>query len=368
MIDELNKWMRMGFDQFSDTRRHGAGRNLVKSYLVEANAPEDVSEAKGLKSFLESLEVSVPIQFYEGDDPTTHTLLIGKDETRFYLDTYDTRFWVFHTTSAASEADSAVQRLVQKTRLLDSMWFPAKYFERWISEAGVPRVMTAKFAVRAGLYRDALPEEEFEDNSLFFKIGSSGNVIERWKRYQESDLLAAKQALWSARVVRRESANRDADFSVADITAAGKVTARGNSFSQHDTFIRHIQASYRQMIIQWEEAFRQQWVDSDLGVKPTGQVAKIHWPERLTTEKLESLLMRLFSGGEPYRLYGVPLQRGENRYVVNAVDLHTGGKLNVEVLPSRLWVHLFHNSCGNVLARLVTNLQHYHDARTELDD
>jgi hypothetical protein len=48
------------------------------------------------------------------------------------------------------------------------------------------------------------------------------------------------------------------------------------------------------------------------------------------------------------------------------VDLHTGDALDLELTPFFVRVYLTSSSCGNVLARLLTNLQHYHDARVEL--
>ncbi|MGI8483620.1 MAG: hypothetical protein ACR2OU_05100 [Thermomicrobiales bacterium] len=369
MVHALGAWMEEGQIHFMKTGRHAKDKSLLKSYIVEANTTEAVRERGGVAEFFSLLDTSIPVQVEFVDDPTVSMLKLGESEVEFYLDSLDPRFWVLHTTAPASAADVTVRKLVHRTRLLDSVWLPTHEFENWIGEISSPRRMTAKFALNTGIYRDSIPEEELGNDSMLFSIGSVGNVLERWRRFREIDELSSMQALWSARGVRRSSPDDDI-FSLEEVTAAGKVTVRGNSFLHHEAFLRDLQERYRSLITGWENSFRLGWKQSDsrkYGVTPTGSVAEVYWPFEMDTSDQESLLSVMFNCGEPYRLYGIPQDQGRSRYSIRAVDLHTGDKLDIELLPTHIWVYLSENACGNVLARLLTNLQHYHDARTALN-
>jgi hypothetical protein len=225
MARTLDEWMARSYAGFVSTGRLPTGRNPLKSYIVEANATGVGDRPGAVQDFFLGSDIRTPVEVSDTDDPTLHLVQLGRKRVPFYLDTLDPRFWILHTIAVADAADSAIRGLVQRTRLLDSMWLPSQHLEAWSGELGVPRVLTGKFAIPTGLYRDDLPEDEFVDESLFIRIGASGDARARWREYQESDALASSLALWAARVVRREA---DRDYVVVDdVTAIGKMTCRG---------------------------------------------------------------------------------------------------------------------------------------------
>jgi hypothetical protein len=361
---DLDDWMSRGYAKLRATGRLAFGRNLLKSYLIEANT-DATENGRNMVSifFAERLEANV-VTVTETDDPTIHWLETRRSNTMFYLDTLDSRFWLLHTTAQAQEADAAVRNLVQRTPMLDAAWLPANQLASWSSELGTPRLLTAKFSVPTGLYQDDLPEEEFLDESLFLKIGSTGNALERWNEYRKAKVLSPSMALWAARVTRRRP-NRD-EIVIEDLTATGKLTCRGNSFGLHQEFLHGLRSRYAQLITNWEGIYRTGWHRQANFARPTGIPAEIRLPAPLDDEGLERLLGSMFNCGEPYRLYGVPVQQGDQRYVTKAVDLHTGDKIDFEITPEVVRVYMFATTCGNTLARLLTNLQHFHDARVNL--
>lgn len=365
MTRHLDEWMSSSYAHFRASRRLPRGRNPLKSYIVEANALDGSKRQEGVTSFFKHADLPIPVEVEETDDPTLQILRIGRSGVSFFLDTLDTRFWLLHSTATADAADSAVRTLVHRTRLLDSAWLPSRQFEAWAGDLGVPRVLTAKFSVPTGLYREELPEEEFLDESLLFRIGANGDARERWRAYRDSEALAPSLALWSARIARREP-DRDGAI-VDDVTAAGKLTCRGNSFRLHQDLLHGLKNRYAELIVGWEKRYRLGWERHGSSAKPTGITAEITFPVPLDESALENLLGTLFNCGEPYRLYGVPLRQGLLRYVVRGVDLHTGDKIDFEINPTLLRLYLYPTTCGNVLARLLSNLQHYHDARVELE-
>ena len=54
------------------------------------------------------------------------------------------------------------------------------------------------------------------------------------------------------------------------------------------------------------------------------------------------------------------------QWEANAVDLHIGNTLRLEMTPRWMRILLGEHTCGNTLARLLANLQHRFDAQTRL--
>ena len=77
---------------------------------------------------------------------------------------------------------------------------------------------------------------------------------------------------------------------------------------------------------------------------------------------------RIFSCGQPFRLWGVPVPLGSDYYRVRAVDLHVGTPIDFEVAPEFVRVYLPAGSCGNSVMRMYTNLQHHYDSLVRAED
>ena len=361
----LDEWMTTGYNHLLGTDRHKRGHHLLKTYLVEANIPRRNGESLDVASFFERSSPRSPVDVASTDDHSIFQLRIGKAGVPFFLDALDGRFWVLHSISPAADSDKAIRGLILGTRNLDSFWLPTHQMEDWIGKLGVPRVLTTKFAVATGIYQESIPEEEFLDDSLVFRIGALGDARPRLNAYRESPILAANLALWSASIARRWSDGDQLTTSI--VTASGKVTARGNSFRLHEEIVDGLRARYADLIEEWEGRFRLRWSETDGRLTPAGETAVIAFPERQSQRSLEQVISVLFSCAEPFRLSGTPIARGDSgHYVVKAVDLHTNHKVDFEITPGFLRAYLHSDTCGNVLARLLTNLQHYVDARITL--
>lgn len=366
MIGLFDASMSADHSYFSEHRQHQHRKQLLKSYLIEANTGDSLNEKNGLAIFFESINGGVKLTVQEGRDTTLRQAKIGIHESDFFIDTYDPRFWVAHSLAPAQEADQAIKQLVQRTRLLDSFWIPCDQFEGWAQEAGTPRTVSGKFAINTGLYQDSIQDEVFQDESFYLKIGSSGNVMPRWKTFKEAEQFRNLHAIWSARIHRRHGTQDEAPVAIDEVTAAGKVTARGDSFGPHEAILRVFQKNYRELITEWEDKYRISYHASNGGIAVHGEVATIEWHDPLNEVQFQALIRQMFNSGEPYRLYGAPIQSFGNRVSIQTVDLHTGEPLRLELSPRRVWIHLNERSCGNVIARLLTNLQHYHSARCDL--
>ena len=99
------------------------------------------------------------------------------------------------------------------------------------------------------------------------------------------------------------------------------------------------------------------------GITVDGDVATIMFGRAV--EDLDRLVEGLFTAKEPFRLWGVP-ERVPVGWFADAVDLHVGHPLRMDILRDRVRVLLEPETCGNTLARLLTNLQQRLDARAAL--
>ena len=78
-------------------------------------------------------------------------------------------------------------------------------------------------------------------------------------------------------------------------------------------------------------------------------------------EDIENFVDSMFSSREPLRFWGVPrIEDGVAE--LEAVDLHVGELLRVDIGMNWLRVFLPQGGCGNSIVRLVSNLQHRFDA------
>ena len=82
--------------------------------------------------------------------------------------------------------------------------------------------------------------------------------------------------------------------------------------------------------------------------------------ERQPIENLDTFCEVVFSGTQPFRLWGLPetTPAGDDGRWVSAVDLHTGSRLFFEVYPDVVLLYLYPGACGNTAARFFTNMQH----------
>lgn len=106
--------------------------------------------------------------------------------------------------------------------------------------------------------------------------------------------------------------------------------------------------------------------DGDLALTFEGEVALIDFPQQVAD--VDAFADNLFNCREPFRLWAVPRRLNETEWEANAVDLHVGHPLRLEISPHRMRVLLGEHTCGNTLARLLANLQHRFHAQSALTD
>ena len=87
---------------------------------------------------------------------------------------------------------------------------------------------------------------------------------------------------------------------------------------------------------------------------------------RREIENFQRFVDVLLSCNKPFFLFGIPQPSEHDLVKVSAVDLHTYDKFNMEIGRDFIRIFLRDGSCGNVVARLMTNLQESYDSQIRL--
>jgi hypothetical protein len=143
----------------------------------------------------------------------------------------------------------------------------------------------------------------------------------------------------------------------------GKVTGRGTDFSAYLQIVNGTLDNYASVVTSLESKY---WLglcasqhEKAPGFRLKGEPFCISFESEID---VESVVAGMFNCRPPFRLMGEPQKLSEKYYVVDAVDLHVGQPLAVEVSPCFIRIYLYEGTCGNTIVRILRSLQHYIDS------
>jgi hypothetical protein len=324
----------------------------VKSRLLEAHPPERSNDGAA----------ALIAEKAEGAGLTTKQLdeglwvLLGTDDA-FFVDALNPRFWLLHTTSPAQHLRRLVRFELLTDARLDSAWMPKDQLDRL---EGIRHWMRSSFE------SDVLlpPDGQGSEGTRRWRVQVEGDAPEELLALASQDpRYAAATALSAVGSILHESESGEARL-VGDYR--GAFVASGTSFELVVGALWRTLDRYEQYVLMLERLhqLRFQQVE-DIGLTLEGDVAVVDFP--VEVNDLEYFVTALFNAKEPFRLWAVPRQIAADAWEANAVDLHVGETLRLEITPHWMRVLLDGATCGNTLARLVTNLQHRFHAQTQLE-
>jgi hypothetical protein len=348
LLNTLSEAMahRVDEDRWSGLLKTGR----VKSRLLEAHPPE--ASPDGITALLEALVAESGLKVESLSEDLWG--LVSNDDI-FFLDGLNPRFWVLHSTAQSRKLQQLVRRYLLTSPRVDSAWFSSSHLDELEGE---------RRWIKSSFSSDALQPD---DTGEF--------VPRRWKAQVEIDnpddlleLLTANERYRASAVLTAVGTIlRDPKLGRADVAAdyQGSFIATGDSFhlvagllwrtlDRYEAYVRELEASFQLGTHATEE----------MGLEISGDVAFIELAHPI--ENLDAMIANLFASKEPFRLWAVPRQVGTDQWEANAVDLHVGHPLRLEITPRWIRVLLTEHTCGNTLARLVANLQHRFDARTHV--
>jgi hypothetical protein len=83
-------------------------------------------------------------------------------------------------------------------------------------------------------------------------------------------------------------------------------------------------------------------------------------------EDLSAFTREVNSCTYPFRFLGFPRYEFDDFRALTGVDLHKGGKLNLELSQDWIRMYLIKGLCGNTVVRFYSVIQHVYDSDAEL--
>ena len=332
------------------------------------------------KSFVLEVHTDDPVAYLgeiagvhnvEDTDDAFLTRVIAPSFGEFWVDRLDPRFWTFHTTMRSVDAAAWLTRQVALRRDTDWMWLPSAHL-RNVAPDAVPR------KVRTDFDGDRLVSAD--DAALELKVQVSGAHAERLLD-TIADLPDYKSSV-SFNSIEVDLDDPDLGALRESVRRWGAFAAHGDDFAHHAQFVQLVIGRYARLVESIEQlALRFDPLgDSDRGdidehhaaldsyeaVDPDyrgssfrGMPIGIHFSRSIND--MPRFCEELFSSRAPFRLWGRPvITRGIAE--VQAVDLHVGERLQMEIGREWMRLYLHGGCCGNTVARLVSNLQSRFDS------
>jgi len=340
---------------------------LVKKVPEESEIDEEDLPTKSLKSYIIESNIpnieNLPLDKFEvkvlstKDDTIKIVSVIHKEtrqKLRFYVDTLDKRFVVFHSADESKLTDKFIESLILKdSSALDYPWFFNGFMDN-ISKLGSNESFSVKF--KNEFYNMEKELAEIKRFSMRF-WGNDGRKT--LNQLGEVDSLKKGISLTNMGIKIGE------DLFINDnVNYNGRFTAiSGNSVREHLYLINKIKTLYRDIINKIESSSIE-YIHGESKVSMIGEPIIIKFSKPILDVKTFANI--LTSSKKPFRLWGICDFLLEDYVAVNGIDLHTGDKIDFEISKNWMRLYLPKGSCGNVVARLLTNIQHSFDSNAKM--
>jgi hypothetical protein len=272
-----------------------------------------------------------------------------------------------HSIDNSSRTDQTFRQLTEgNVAGFDHLWMPREF----LRDTQRGQLTGFKFRYRTAIAGAEAVEREVVDSgtgeiisgwrgkSKFrMEVAEDATAEEEYSSLMQLPVFQGRKALEQVQF-RSVDADQPGDYIVSGIYSYGKVIGKGTSIGGHFLTLNSVIDAYQRVISRIEEEFSLGWVSESGGHVLRGDPFLFRFPADVEIVDLNAFTASLFNGTQPFRLFGVPHSVRERRIDVEAIDLHTGDPLSIELTPEWMRVYLPRGSCGNIVARLFTNFQH----------
>lgn len=273
-----------------------------------------------------------------------------------WVDQTDGRFWRIHTDIGQAAAYPLLRDWVGSHRDLDWMWLPSEHLRHLWPGATSRRVRTdfrsGDFVSAQAAAQDLRVQLRGSNAEEFFDAISH---LPQYRSAVSFDMVEAEVTEDAYGGSVREGVNRMGRFAVT-----------GDSFELHEQFVSSVVERYKRLVELCEsKAIKWHALPGPGGGTLTGGPIVLTFSRVI--EDVGAFAEKLTSSQEPFRLWGL-VNVSRNVAEVEAVDLHVGRTLQLDIGATWMRIYLHEDSCGNTVARLITNLQHRFDGALSLVD
>jgi hypothetical protein len=316
-------------------------KNKVKTYIIESNISDlKYNSLQGAFELIDTSDNSLKI---------LRAKVKNSDFKNFYLDIADKRFWKLYSLQDSSNTSKIIKRLVETNfSRLDYLWLPSIILERYMIDLGKETGFSLKFKNKFDISVD---EDKPRDVSMRFWGGGAKKILDSLRSNRPIEQGISLSSIGVNHSVEEGYCNEN-------ISNFGKFTLmKGNSIDSHFNIVEKIKRDYSKIINLIETNYRFSIERGNEGLKFSGGPIYIDFTDEL--EDIEYLINTMFSGKLPFRLSGVTQKESDSFYRIYGIDMHSNDLVNFEITPQWMAIYLNHSSCGNVVTRLVTNMQTY---------
>lgn len=314
------------------------GRTALKTYLLEAHGRMR-SEPRAA---LGEVAGALGLQVVASSEPELIELRFG--ETVIWMDSTQSRFPRLYTVSPAKDTDRVAAALVAATGMVEPIWLPPRALEGLARVTGTTMVLFSLRHDRRPLRRT--PDRDGIDSVTLRLWGPRAK--DTLDKLRHSEVLPAATSVFSVRL----RGGDDQRYCLAEIFHNGKITAIGNSFQEHERLLRSVIDAHTT------------WVDQ---LDPSRSSRRLFIPVPWTVDDIGYAVVKMFSGADPFRLWGLPEHLPPDAFRIRAVDLDVGRSVTFTVGPKGISVELSPRTPASALVRFVSNLQYHVNADLEAD-
>ena len=355
MKEDLQNYLLKIVDEDQENEEQGNDKK-IKTYIIESNisSPSNVSHIPKYSVIKTTDNPNLKIIHLPDIQPKK-----GRSEKQLiYLDSSDPRFWLLHTNIGSKRMQYFVNEFVlENNSQLDFSWFASNFLENKCA-IGKGEGFGLKYENSFLNGSDFLDEGPIRRFSMLFWGGRPKDVLDGLKT--NPGLVSGVSLSRVKRIFRtedgyvKENISRDGQFTLT----------KGDSIDSHLLAVDNVKMQYESIIQTIENDYRINYTSTENGYNVKGTYSVIKLEKRIDNFKI--FLDHLLSGNQPFRIFGLPNKVTKDFASVFAIDLHTNHKFNMEISPNSIRIYLYKNSCGNVLTRLMTNLQQFYDSQITL--
>lgn len=375
----LQHQMNSTYRQVLESRKYEQGRHLVKTYMIEFS-PGDSIRRNSINAELirDKFSFSYGRKGNEKQntpnvdktiDPTLFKLRwkLGDNTVNIYLDTEpergENRFWIIDSVSEAALLENIINKIVAQSKSIDRIWLWSDLMN-YIKRKGRVRSIDLAYDHRDFEEQEHSSEErsniELQEHLKVSVKGGNDEALQALSELLETNLL--KKKLVPSKVgIRYEGRDLQAQklsdtFAIEDIKYDGKMVVKGTSIDLHKELVSEIRRRYSIKVREIEEnhTIRLEGKNGKIQ-RVLGDPLYFNFEDK-RIEDLNQFCIVVFSGKQPFNLWGIP-QQIDDGLLVRAVDLHTGSKMNFQIYDDLISLSLEPGACGNSVIRFFTNIQ-----------